>query len=98
MSRPRRFRIEEFLRDEEGEWRGLSLEAAAHQVDDLTGIGADVILSDWDEDCHMCEGTGKACGNIFGCSTCGGSGKRGEPWEWTDDETGRRVVMSMERN
>lgn len=65
-------------------------------MDDLTGVGADVILADFDEDCHMCHGTRKAPNNIFGCSACANTGKRPDPWEWTDDETGRKVIMSRE--
>lgn len=68
--------------DFDDHWAGLSLEEAAARMDDLTGVGADVILSDFDE----------------GCMACDGTGKRSEPWEWTDEETEREAVMRRERD
>lgn len=62
----------------EDEYAGLTLEEAASRMDDLTGVGADVILADFDEDCMS------------------GTGKRGEPWKWVDDESGREVTMRRE--
>ena len=90
----------------EDEYPGLTLEEAASRMDDLTGVGADVILSDWDENCPTCRGFGyaEALGgpNVdkvvrrVACWECHGTGKRSDPWEWVDDETGREVTMRRE--
>jgi hypothetical protein len=76
--------------DETCRWAGLSLEDAAHRMDDLIGIGADVILADWDEDCGTCFGRGEVGLDRYDgepgaeeCGVCHGDGKRSEPWEWT---------------
>lgn len=100
------FRITEtnpYLSREE-EWPGLTLEEAAHRMDDLTGVGADVILSDFDEDCVFCGGRGER-GTwvnelqremVGSCHDCHRTGKRRDPWEYVDPETGREVVMRRE--
>lgn len=86
--------------DREEEYTGLTLEEAAHRMDDLTGVGADVILSDWGEPCPACGGTG--WGQREGkwtsehCATCHCDGKWPGPWDWTDKETGREVTMMRE--
>lgn len=97
-----RFRIvevNEYLGREE-EWGGLSLGEAAIKMDDLTGVGADLILSDFDEDCAACEGKGEVpTANIAVwefCTACHGIGKRREPWTYNDDETGREVTLMRE--
>lgn len=90
----------------EDEYPGLTLDEAASRMDDLTGVGADVILADFDEPCGRCQGRGRG---IFSedvgsaierfegaCPTCHGTGKRSEPWEWTDEDTGREVTMRLE--
>lgn len=93
--------------DREEEWPGLSLEEAASRMDDLTGVGADVILADFEEDCVACGGKGRIKINdvidehgpidyTIGCTACLGSGKRRDPWEWVDSESGREVTMRRE--
>lgn len=93
--------------DREDEYTGLTLEEAAARMDDLTGVGADVILSDWGEPCERCKGHGvieqKTGMYLLGfpptrvpCSTCGGTGTWPGPWKWKDDETGREVTMMRE--
>lgn len=103
MSVPTLYRITDIFPylDREDEYTGLTLEEAASRMDDLTGVGADVILADFDEACGECEGKGEEgfydAGRLCwrDCATCGGSGKR-ERWEWTDPESGREVVMRRE--
>lgn len=89
----------------EEEWPGLTLAEAASRMEDLTGVGADIILSDFDEACANCGGRGYYRGGdaphdetAIGetCDVCHGTGKRGEPWEWTDPETGREITMRRE--
>lgn len=89
------FEIEE---DDQGygsyDYKGLTLGEAAARMEDLTGIHADVILADFEEACSVCHGTGCQMNNIFGdCSACFGTGKRREPWEWENEERGKRVVL-----
>jgi hypothetical protein len=79
-------------------YHGLTLQQAAIRMDDLTGCGEDVILSDWDELCGRCKGVGRVA---FGagdkiCPDCDGDGKWPGPWEHTDEETGREVTMTRE--
>lgn len=82
----------------EDEYRGLPLEEAAHKMDDLTGVGADVILADFDEPCERCGGQGGAHTDdaFLRCPFCNGTRKRSDPWEWTDPETGREVRLQRE--
>jgi hypothetical protein len=97
--------------EREDEYSRLTLEEAAVRMDDLTGVGEDVILADWDERCQTCEGhdqhrvvnpdwpSGK--GEYIEktdetCPDCGGDGKWAGPWVWKDDETGREVTMMRE--
>jgi hypothetical protein len=90
----------------EEEWSGLSLGEAAIRMDDLTGVGADLVLSDFDEDCTACNGHGVRVREAHEiqhsdelentCGACHGTGKRREPWEWEDDETGREVTLRRE--
>lgn len=97
-----RFRIIEVApgRYHEEEWPNLSLEEAAARMDGLTGVGADVILADFDEDCGACEGSGKGGfrkgRERYDCPECHGTGKRSDPWEFIDPETGRDVMMMRE--
>jgi hypothetical protein len=112
MTAPTLYRIIdtfEYL-DREDEYTGLTLEEAAARMDDLTGVGADLILSDWDEPCERCEGIGSLGFEIkpggpqgFAgvltsnhCPDCGGTGKWPGPWKWTDPETGREFTMMRE--
>lgn len=90
--------------DREEEYGDLTLDEAATRMEDLTGVGADTILADFDEDCTNCEGCGRllttrAGGNpaTYDCPACLGAGKRREPWEWVDDETGREVTLRRNR-
>lgn len=90
------------------EYPGLTLDEAAHKMDDLTGVGADVILADYDEGCARCTTKPMArAGQLevsadgdnwrwIECPDCHGTGKRAEPWGWTDEETGREVTMRRE--
>lgn len=80
----------------EEEYPGLTLEEAAHRMDDLTGVGADVILADFEESCERCVGKGWLTAPSMKCPTCHGAGKRSDPWEWVDPETGREVTMRLE--
>lgn len=90
--------------EREDEYTGLTLEEAAIRMDDLTGCGAeDMILSDWDERCERCGGSGKKThvGTVgdpvtVDCGTCDGTGKWPGPWCWTDEENGREVTMARE--
>jgi len=95
--------------DREEEYTDLTLEEAAAKMEDLTGIGADVILADFDENCAKCEGAGRVwlpiawhrgatpAEQIKGeCDACHGTGKRRDPWEWSDPETGREVTLRLE--
>lgn len=88
--------------EREDEYPGLTLAEAAIRMDDLTGVGEDVILSDWDEPCERCKGSGRTHEAVgFGadghtCPDCGGDGKWPGPWEWSDPETGREVTMRRE--
>lgn len=87
--------------EREDEYAGLTLAEAAIQMDGLTGVGEDVILSDWDERCERCEGTGSRIVGSFlrwsvTCGDCHGDGKWPGPWEFSDDETGREVTMMRE--
>jgi hypothetical protein len=90
-----------WLEDEE-EWANLNIGEAAIRMEDLTGVGADLILSDFDEACGGCKGTGWMVqfGLLPGsddeevrCPICHGTGKRRDPWEFTDEETGREVTL-----
>lgn len=102
MTEPTLYRIlDEFpYLDREDEYPNLALAETAARMEDLTGVGADVILADFDEDCGRCGGGGKLATGCMTpdvpCDTCHGTGKRSEPWEWTDDETGREVTMRLE--
>jgi hypothetical protein len=92
--------------DREEEYRHLTLEEAVLRMEDLIGHDADSILSDFDEDCERCGGEGEGSvpttvGAEHGerpvlCPDCNGSGKRSDPWEWVDDESGREVTMRRE--
>lgn len=104
MTEPTLYRIVEenpYLGAED-DWGGLTLDEAAHKMDDLTSCGADVILADFDEDCTACHGTGEHVDIDrpevpgFPCKACACTGKRSEPWEWTDPETGREVTLRLE--
>jgi hypothetical protein len=84
----------------EDEYPGLTLDEAASRMDDLSGVGADVILSDFAEPCERCEGEGE---REHGepprpdvCDYCDGDGRWPGPWEWTDPDTGREVTMRRE--
>lgn len=112
-----RFRIIDHRpwREDEEEWANLNIGEAAIRMEDLTGVGADLILSDFDEDCGRCGGRRiieatvavtemlpdgekekhEAVGDLR-CPDCQGSGKRRDPWEFTDEETGREVTMMRE--
>ena len=74
----------------EDEYPGLTLDEAASRMDDLTGVGADVILADLDEDCAFCMGSPSTC------VACGGTTRGNLPWKWTDEDTGREVTMRLE--
>jgi len=78
----------------EDEYGGLTLEAAALKMEDLTGTPAEVILSDFDEPCWRCDG--EKTSNGFVCGACWGDGKRAEPWTWEDDESNRTVTLRRE--
>lgn len=96
MTAPTLYRIVDVFDylDREDEYTGLTLEEAAHRMDDLTGIGADVILSDWAEPCSNCEG---AAAFFDGpCTVCGGTGGWPGPWKHVDPETGRETMMLRE--
>ena len=99
MSSPTLYRIiDEYpWLEREDKYSGLTLTEAAIRMDDLTGCGEDVILSDWDERCERCKGHGKLStrGGLQWkiCDACGGTGKWPGPWHWEDDETGREVTM-----
>lgn len=102
MTAPTLFRITDtypYL-DREEEYAGLTLEEAAHRMDDLTGVGADVIMSDWGESCPDCGGTGwgqqEGKWTAEHCATCRNTGKWPGPWKHTDEETGREVTMMRE--
>lgn len=96
MPQPRRYDIELSEPDHSEEWTNLTLEEAAARMDDLTSVGADVIVSDWKEDCGFCHGTCCNPDNVFSdCPACQGSGKRAEPWEWSHDDLPLSVVMTV---
>lgn len=80
--------------DLEEEHPGLTLDAAALRMEDLTGVSADVILADFDEPCWRCDGAKVLDG--FTCGACWGDGKRAEPWAWEDDESNRVVTLRRE--
>jgi hypothetical protein len=85
--------------EREDEYSGLTLAEAAIRMDDLTGCGEDVILSDFDEGCTACDGHGwqqGLPGERRKCVACHGDCKRREPWNWEDDETSRTVTMMRE--
>jgi len=94
--------------DREDEYAGLTLEEAAARMEDLIGVKAEVVISDWDEPCPDCSGPDepKSVGRRWAdeaphtitktCATCGGDGKWPGPWQETDEETGREVTMLRE--
>lgn len=97
---PRLFRIvdENPYLSREDEYPGLTLEAAAAKMEDLTGVGADVILADVEDDCPLCHASGCNPRDVTkDCPACHGSCIVGE-WEWEDTETGREVTMRLEEN
>lgn len=101
MTDPTLYRIvdEYHWLEREDEYTGLTITEAAIRMDDLTGCGEDVILSDWDEKCDGCKGNGlRDAGNFTAirCPDCGGDGEWPGPWEWSDDDTNRTVTMMRE--
>lgn len=96
MAAPTLYRITDVFGylEREDEYTGLTLEEAAIRMDDLTGCGEDVILSDWDEPCGFCGGERWTAGGA--CRVCNATGKWPGPWCWTDEETGREVTMARE--
>lgn len=85
----------------EEEWPGLSLGEAALRMDEQTGVGADLVLADFDEDCTRCEGQGtdpdrRGATSASPCTACLGVRKRRDPWEFCDSETGREIVLMRE--
>lgn len=89
--------------DREDEYPGLTLDEATAKMEDLTGVGADVILADVQEACTRCE---RRPGFIevtshgddwrwIECPSCHGSKIVGE-WDWEDIETGREVTLRPE--
>lgn len=94
--------------DREDEYPGLTLSEAAAKIEDLTPVGADVVLTDWDEPCDMCQGLGTTIDPTelspfrgfrrkrVDCPHCGGDGFWPGPWKWTNEETGREVTMMRE--
>lgn len=110
MTTPTLYRIVDAFAylDREDEYNALTLAEAARRMDDLTGCGEAVILSDWDEPCEVCHGSGRKLTKTIHpeggfpraihapCDACGGDCKWPGPWGWSDPETGREVTMRRE--
>lgn len=80
--------------DREEEAGNLTATEAATEFENRTGEPFDQVLAELDESCNACTDGTTAQGWL--CATCGGTGRRHDPIEWEDPETGRTVVLRPE--
>lgn len=103
MTEPMLYRVvdEHPYLDREEEHANRSAEEAAAIFEDLTGEKADEVLAELDEACSRCGGKGtdpdrRGATSASPCTLCFGDGKRHDPIEWEDNETGRTVTLRPE--